>query len=280
MKNKVYQARLNLKSGPLGEFEAVFATLNLVDKDGDLTVPGAFGRQKCVVEKWNHGHDLPTGQADIFERGNEAIAAGRFFLDTQAGRDHYQTIKNLGPLTEWSYSFTVDDSGPGSFGGRSVRVLRKMTVSGIAPVTRGAGENTRTTQIKRRSGLSAEAMIRELDTRMKIAEIGEMCAAADSTQRLLERLDAAEKMFQKYAQPSRKSEPVPVTNFANLVRSYQAEGMSPALAEAWALGALDRMVFSLASADMRGGIDENFVQAEARARVEKWARQPADRIPA
>jgi len=146
MKRKTYFA--NLKTpGSTGDFEAVFASLNVVDYDGDLTEPGAFGRQDVIVEPWNHNYgELPVGRGTIFERGSEAVVKGRFFLDTTSGRDHYQAIKNLAELCEWSYSFSIIKQAHGI--GEETRRLLKLKVFGVGPVTKGAGIDTRTVAIK------------------------------------------------------------------------------------------------------------------------------------
>ena len=44
MKKKTYAGEIELKadSDQTGQFSAVFSTLNAVDHDGDVTLPGAF----------------------------------------------------------------------------------------------------------------------------------------------------------------------------------------------------------------------------------------------
>lgn len=150
METKTFKATLNFKTdGQPGEFEAVFATLNVVDLDGDVTLPGAFGQQKVLIEPWNHNDEAPpVGKGQISENENEAVVNGRFFLDTQAGKDHYTVAKELEELQEFSYSFHIKDAEPGMFGGERVRFLKKMDVIGVGQVSRGAGIATRLTNIK------------------------------------------------------------------------------------------------------------------------------------
>jgi hypothetical protein len=147
---KTYQARLSFKGDEKpGEFEAVFATMNLVDHDGDVTLPGAFGEQRVVIEPWNHSWDKPpVGKGQIFERDNEAIVDGRFFLDTQSGQEHYKVAKELEDMQEFSYTFNIVEAEFGKFEGRDVRFLKKLDVWGVGQVTRGAGIATRLTAIK------------------------------------------------------------------------------------------------------------------------------------
>lgn len=150
MERKVFHAPLQLKTGGQeGEFEAVFATFNVVDHHGDITVPGAFtDGQPVIIESWNHGWNLPVGKGAIHSDEEKAWVEGQFLLDTQAGREHYLAIKALGGLVEWSYTFDIEESVAEIRDGERVRVLKKMDVWGVGPVTRGAGIGTHTTVIK------------------------------------------------------------------------------------------------------------------------------------
>ncbi len=156
MKRKTFTAPLELKAegdGERGEFKAVFATLNVVDHHGDVTMPGAFEKQEVVVEPWNHDWTLPAGKGVIKADDSEAWIEGQFFLDTNAGRENYQTVKNLGALAEWSYTFDIIEADRGQHAGEEVRFLKKMDVVGVGPVTRGAGIDTRTVAIKSQQDL-------------------------------------------------------------------------------------------------------------------------------
>ena len=152
MAQKVYKGQIKFKkdADETGEFRAEFATLNVIDHDGDVTEPGAFADgQETLIEAWNHNYsELPVGKGVIHEDGDKAVVEGQFFLDTQGGLEHYKTVKALGEMQEWSYTFDIEDSGRGEFDGQDVRFLRKLDVWGVAPVQRGAGIDTRTTDIK------------------------------------------------------------------------------------------------------------------------------------
>lgn len=128
----------------------MFATFNTIDHDGDVTRPGAFkAGTEVIVGSWGHKTaDLPVGKGLIVSDEREAAVEGEFFLDTQPGRDTYQTVKNLGSLGEWSYVFTVQKSSFGQHDGREVRFLEDLAVYSVDPVLAGAGINTRTTDIK------------------------------------------------------------------------------------------------------------------------------------
>lgn len=133
-----------------GEFRAVFATFNVIDHDGDVTVPGAFkdGTEVIIGSFGHKTADLPVGKGVIVANDREASVEGQFFLDTGPGKDTYQTVKNLGGLGEWSYVFSVLKQSFGEKDGRPVRYLEDMKVYSVDPVLAGAGIDTRTTDIK------------------------------------------------------------------------------------------------------------------------------------
>lgn len=155
-------ARVEIKNEAKGEVECVFATLDVVDHDNDVTVKGAFeDGAEVVISAYNHKTwegALPVGKGIIQEVGNEVVMKGQFFMDTTHGRDHFNTIRALGKKCEWSYGFNVDDSSPGEREGKAVRVLKKMTVHEVSPVLRGAGLGTRTTSAKSLKDEVAEAV--------------------------------------------------------------------------------------------------------------------------
>lgn len=151
---KTYFLKFTEEIGAAGEFEAVFSTMNVKDKDGDITLPGAFGVQDVIIGGYNHGswgqgvNALPVGLGKIFERGNEAIVKGRFFLDTYAGNESYKTFKNVGALQEFSYSLPEIDFEIKVEGNERTRILKKIRVNEVAGVLMGAGTNTRLLDIK------------------------------------------------------------------------------------------------------------------------------------
>lgn len=138
------------EGGEPGEFKAAFAQLNVVDHDGDVTVPGAFmDGQQVRISYWGHRwQDLPVGRGEIHADGQWAWVDGKFFLNTEAGRETYQTVKELGDLQEWSYGFDVNAAEPGVFDGQQVNFLKALTVYEVSPVMLGAGIGTHTVAIK------------------------------------------------------------------------------------------------------------------------------------
>lgn len=137
-----------------GTGQAIFATLNVVDKDGDVTLPGAFGSQETHLVGAHQGQNPAVGKSAISEKGDRAVADIRFNLEISAARDWHSALKfdldpkNGTPQYEWSYGFNVVDFETGVFEGRDVRFLKKLDVIEVSPVLRGAGEGTRTLSLK------------------------------------------------------------------------------------------------------------------------------------
>jgi len=189
---KVYRSTgLEFKQeGDQGLVTAVFATLNVIDEDGDVTIPGAFGEQSVKLAAWGHGWDkLPVGRGAIREEGDKAIFDGQFFLDTESGREHFTTIKHLAELQEWSYGFKILERAEGEHEGRPVRFLKRMKVWEVSPVMVGAGVDTMTVDIKAGKvaiGVHATEMAPE-DTAWSRPTLG------DFTDQPWEELSAAEK---------------------------------------------------------------------------------------
>ncbi len=136
-----------------GTGQAVIATLNVVDADEDMTLAGAFGEQMVpMVPTHDWGH-VPIGKARLHEVGDELIADFSINLKIESARDWYEALKfdleHLPAKQEWSYGYTVLDSGAGEHQGRHVRFLKRMRVHEISPVLLGAGIGTRTLDVKR-----------------------------------------------------------------------------------------------------------------------------------
>ena len=122
-----------------GTIEAVFATLNVVDSDGDRILNGAIGDQTVIMSgyghaSWGGGLDgLPIGKGRVFERGDEAIFEGKFFLDTYAGKETYATVKNIGNLQEWSFALPEIDAVWIEVGDDFWRDLKRTGFTSINP---------------------------------------------------------------------------------------------------------------------------------------------------
>src|SRR3990167_2909099 len=127
-----------IKDADKGLVEAVFATLGVVDLDGDVTVAGAFEDGAAVrISSFGHaswGGELPVGRGTIRAGAKEAVLDGRFFLDTSGGRDTFTTVREMGDLQEWSYGFDIIASQAGQFEDLDVRFLQKLLVHEVSPV--------------------------------------------------------------------------------------------------------------------------------------------------
>lgn len=154
-------------NGPVGTFRATFSTFNVVDRDRDITEPGAISSgQQVKICQWGHGWgNIPIGKGVVGTDGQRAWVDGELFLDIPIAKDHYVALKNLGELTEWSYGFEVLEYSISEVEGRQVRVLKKLNVFEVSPVMVGAGINTRTDSIK--SGMKfsehSETIVSELE---------------------------------------------------------------------------------------------------------------------
>ena len=155
---KTWAAPVEIKADgdDAGAFSARIATLNVIDKDNDVTIKGAFeGSDPVRVSRFNHSSavrdDLPVGVATIQEVGDQVIAEGQLNLDTVGGRDLYDTLKfeaKHNVASEWSYGFTVEESEDGEQDDQKVRFLRRLKAFEISPVMRGAGMDTATLAVK------------------------------------------------------------------------------------------------------------------------------------
>ena len=144
---------LRVKSATKGEISAVFCTFDVVDHDGDIVLKGAIPAGKeVVISAYNHASwgpgAVPVGKGVIRIAGNEAVLDGQFFLDTTAGADTFNALKQLGALAEYSWGFDVLDGTPNQHGGRD---LKSVDVHEVSPVLKGASIGTRTLALKQRA---------------------------------------------------------------------------------------------------------------------------------
>lgn len=148
--------RVTVKDETAGTVTALFATYDAVDKDGDVTLKGAFtDGAPVIISAYNHRSwegALPVGKGVIRDTDEGPTLEGQFFMDTTHGRDAFLTVKALSDddLQEWSYSLHEVDSDRGAtWEGRKVRqIIKGVTVREVSPVIVGAGVNTRTLATK------------------------------------------------------------------------------------------------------------------------------------
>ena len=164
------------QAGDEGSFEAAIATLGVIDHDGDIVEHGAFGDVTVPVLPSHQKNSVPLGKAQIVERGNEAIAVGRFNLDIPAGRDWHNALKfdleNPPAVQEWSYGFLLlkpDGVARDTVNGQSVRRLIKIKTLEVSPVLKAASIGTGTISAKE---LDAEKDPPKLAEQIKLTMAG------------------------------------------------------------------------------------------------------------
>jgi hypothetical protein len=165
VETKVFElSDLKLDGDGAGTFEAVFATMDAIDHDGDTYDKGAIGTQDVVISQWNHGSweggaaALPIGVGKIFERENKAIVKGEFDMEDPDGKKTYDKLKYLrskGMNVEWSFALPHFDVRWEQIDGDNVRVFTSIDVPEVSPVLLGAGVGTELLSIKNASSTTA-----------------------------------------------------------------------------------------------------------------------------
>lgn len=197
-------SRVEVKDAEKGEITAVFATLGVIDSDGDVTVKGAFPNDAPVVIS-AYGHTSwqgakPVGKGVIREVGDEAILEGQFFLDTVEGRDTFTVVKQLGEigLQEWSYGYDPVKFSYGEHDGQKVRFLEDLAVYEVSPVLKGAGVGTRVLSAKgAKFGEHIDSVVAEVESLVdRAADVvalraGKGKSISESSAESLARLEAA-----------------------------------------------------------------------------------------
>ena len=74
----------------VGSGTAVFATLNVIDHDGDLTLPGAIGAQQVKMLASHDWRTAPIGYGNTREEGNKCLCDFEMNLKQAAAREWYR----------------------------------------------------------------------------------------------------------------------------------------------------------------------------------------------
>jgi hypothetical protein len=164
VKRKTFQADVRVKSEAEGRVEARFATVNVIDHDGDVILNGAIddGTQ-VVISAYGHRSwqgELPVGRGTIHEIGNELRLRERFFLEAAYAKDAFVAVRELDSLGQWSFGFDILDASPGEKDGQRVQLLKRLKVYEVSPVLLGAGINTATLSAKGASPADLAALHR------------------------------------------------------------------------------------------------------------------------
>jgi hypothetical protein len=144
-------APADLKLSETGQITLAFAQLNVIDKDGDVTLPGAIPAKQVPMSAYGHTSwdgALPVGRGGISEANGWGVFDGQFLMDTTHGRDAYLTVKAMAELQEYSYGYRPAEFSFGEQDGKQVRFLKSLDIFEVSPVLVGAGVGTHTLAIK------------------------------------------------------------------------------------------------------------------------------------
>lgn len=157
--HKAIASGVEVKDAEKGIVEAIVGRTNVKDHDGDMFLTGSFGSRSVRLSAYNHrswphrGGLPPVGRGTIRERGDEVVASLRFFMNTESGREHFEQVKEMDDLQEWSFGWI-----PGTEKTESLteeqraagirKVIKEVPVVEVSPVLMGASIGTRTTSVK------------------------------------------------------------------------------------------------------------------------------------
>src|SRR5690606_7104209 len=151
MNRKVFRGELK-EVGDAGTFEAIIATLGVVDHDGDIVEPGALAGKVASIVPAHQQHTIPLGRVRIEERGQSVVAIGKWNLEIQGAREWDAALKfdlaHPPAVQEWSWGYQVLDSEDAVINGEHVRKLKSVDLIEVSPVLRGASIGTRTLAAK------------------------------------------------------------------------------------------------------------------------------------
>lgn len=146
---KSFTVPLMLKEdAPEGSVLAVVSVFDVEDRDGDVVRESAFEDGQELPMCAQHDMARITGKGIIRKLSDRALFEGRFFLDTIAGQEAYRTVKNLGRLAQWSWSFAINRSERGKLNDRDVRFILDTERFEVSHVLVGANQHTETLSIK------------------------------------------------------------------------------------------------------------------------------------
>lgn len=152
-----------IKDEAKGEVTAKVATLEVIDKDGDIIRKDALTKAaKVAMSSW--GHDAmfgnrPAGKGTLARQGDHLVFDGKVFLSTNDGRETFAVLKEMGADQQWSFGFRITgwevpdekERKAGAF-----RIITKMDAFEVSPVLVGAGIGTATTGLKGAATAEAE----------------------------------------------------------------------------------------------------------------------------
>lgn len=131
-----------------GTVEAVFSTFGIIDRDGDIVKAGAIPEVDVPIA-WSHDWRQPVGRGSITTSRKEAKLTGHFFMSTEAGREAFNTVKEMAELQQWSWGFDVKEWKFEEVDGQEgIRIILDTEPMEVSPVIVGSNPATRTVSVK------------------------------------------------------------------------------------------------------------------------------------
>lgn len=172
-----------------GEVEAVVQTLGVVDRDREfIPIDALPSGVAAKISLYDHDSirnlmfgtglpdDPPVGKGMIFVEGNKVVFRGKYFMETQRGREAFLTFKAIGADQEWSFGYRILKSDPPTEELRAKGARRVLTKLGpiagafeVSPVPMGGGLGTRTVAMKCAGGHEHEGDVCETCTAAEAA---------------------------------------------------------------------------------------------------------------
>ena len=216
---------MEVKGAATGDVEAIIATLNVVDRDHEVILPGAI-KDGAKVKLSGYGHaamygDMPVGKGTLHTEGDKVIFKGRFFLSTIAGREAFETIKEIGTEGEWSFGFRVisAENAPEAWAKQGAyRMLKDLEPFEVSPVIIGAGIGTQTLAMKSQAA-DAEAKVLA-DEAARVA--AEQAAAQAEADRIAAEEVAAKEAAAKSAAEQKAAVAQEFERFQRNLRKFRA----------------------------------------------------------
>ena len=144
-----------------GRVVAVVSKMGVVDRDGDVVMPGAIvDGTKVKLSAYDHDviteGQMPVGVGTINIQGDEAVLSAQYFMNTTRGRDAFEAVKAMGPDCEWSIGYLKKvREAPMTAEWRSKgarRLIAGMDLMESSPVFLGANQYTQTLATKQADG--------------------------------------------------------------------------------------------------------------------------------
>ena len=153
---------ISIKEDAQGEATVVIATKNNgPDSDGDTYAKEVLGgEQSALILPAHDSMSVPLGKARVYESPEDIRADMKFNLDIPAADQWFKALQfdmtNGKSKQEYSFGYRILKSSPETIDGQRVQQIEKLDIFEVSPVVRGAGNHTRTVDIKSEKDQVAE----------------------------------------------------------------------------------------------------------------------------